>query len=166
MNNHPRTAGQALDLVNLARACRGLDPLERFHLAGAVPADGERCLLARAIDCDIVWLDPEDADLVELHRAQPDETEWWMKFATEREAYAVSEALDERYHGFREVALPQPLFELMRRFDSEELETGDLDPAVSVHQLSLADSPISQAEVITAEHELPDEMLGNRVSIP
>lgn len=42
-----------LDFVNAVRVARGRDRLAALKLWGAIPADSERCLLARAMDCDV-----------------------------------------------------------------------------------------------------------------
>lgn len=79
---------EIMQLINVVRSLRGLRPLSVISFAGAVPGDMQRCLLARAMDCDI------------------DGTSMW--FHTTTEADAVREALKEV--GEEElVQLPEPL---------------------------------------------------------
>ena len=118
----------ALEYVNIIREARGLEPLHAQRLEG-VPGDPERCLLARALDCEVLSYE--------------------MRFATIAEADLVRDVL-----GFRSseeaVQLPPELAILVAAFDEGELGSKDLAPP-NRRQLSLADSPIVHADAIAAE---------------
>ncbi len=95
-----------LCFVNGVRAARGREPLNGLALTGAVRGDGERCLLARAMDCTVLFNNA-------------------VQLETTTVADAVRERTGER--GEAElVSLPESAMAIALRFDAGGLSAKDL----------------------------------------
>ncbi|MEA2495096.1 MAG: hypothetical protein QOJ29_3007 [Thermoleophilaceae bacterium] len=121
---------RVLEFVNDVRAVRGLAPIRSLPWSGSVSADPRTCLMARALDADVVPVIGGGG---------------WMQFDRPDEARVVAAALRARRTGSN-VSLPTDINDIALAFDLGWVSACDLKPPPDFAQTPLfADRTVAVA---------------------